>query len=42
MGLLEESYRLPVVSPKAESKEKILRVLRDMQLIGLPAGKVTA
>jgi 4-hydroxy-tetrahydrodipicolinate synthase len=42
MGLLEESYRLPVVSPRAESKEKILRVLRDMQLIGLPAGKVTA
>jgi 4-hydroxy-tetrahydrodipicolinate synthase len=42
MGLLEESYRLPVVSPKPESKEKILRVLRDMQLIGLPAGKVTA
>jgi 4-hydroxy-tetrahydrodipicolinate synthase len=42
MGLLEESYRLPVVSPKAESKEKILRVLRDMQLIGLSAGRVTA
>lgn len=42
MGLLEEIYRLPVVAPKAESKEKILRVLRDMQLIATPAGKVSA
>ncbi|MGH9145215.1 MAG: 4-hydroxy-tetrahydrodipicolinate synthase, partial [Vicinamibacterales bacterium] len=42
MGLLEEVYRLPVVAPRAESKEKILRVLRDMQLIAMPAGKVSA
>jgi 4-hydroxy-tetrahydrodipicolinate synthase len=42
MGLLEESYRLPVVAPRAESKEKILRVLRDMHLIAMPAGKVSA
>jgi 4-hydroxy-tetrahydrodipicolinate synthase len=42
MGLLEEVYRLPVVAPRPESKEKILRVLRDMQLIAMPAGKVSA
>jgi 4-hydroxy-tetrahydrodipicolinate synthase len=42
MGLLEEVYRLPVVAPRAESKEKILRVLRDMQLVALPAGKISA
>lgn len=42
MGLLEEVYRLPVVAPKAESKDKILRVLRDMQLIAMPAGKFSA
>ena len=42
MGLLEEAYRLPVVAPKAESKDKILRVLRDMHLIAMPAGKFSA
>jgi 4-hydroxy-tetrahydrodipicolinate synthase len=42
MGLLEEVYRLPVVAPRPESKEKILRVLRDMQLIAMPAGKISA
>ena len=42
MGLLEEAYRLPVVAPRAESKEKILRVLRDLQLIAMPAGKISA
>jgi hypothetical protein len=42
MGLLEEVYRLPVVAPRAESKEKILRVLREMQLIAMPAGKISA
>jgi 4-hydroxy-tetrahydrodipicolinate synthase len=33
MGLCEESYRLPMVSPKAASQEKILAVLRAF---GLP------
>jgi 4-hydroxy-tetrahydrodipicolinate synthase len=42
MGLLEEVYRLPIVAPRAESKEKILRVLREMQLIAMPAGKISA
>jgi 4-hydroxy-tetrahydrodipicolinate synthase len=33
MGLCEESYRLPVVSPKTATKEKVLAVLREL---GLP------
>jgi 4-hydroxy-tetrahydrodipicolinate synthase len=37
MGLLEEVYRLPMVSPKAESKEKIVKVLKDLNLVNKPA-----
>jgi 4-hydroxy-tetrahydrodipicolinate synthase len=37
MGLLEEAYRLPLVSPKATSKEQILTVLKDLHLIEKPA-----
>jgi dihydrodipicolinate synthase/N-acetylneuraminate lyase len=33
MGLCEESYRLPMVPPRAASKEKVLAVLKDL---GLP------
>ena len=33
MGLLEETYRLPLVSPRPESKEKINRVLKDLGLL---------
>lgn len=33
MGLCEEVYRLPVVSPRDGAKEKILKVMRDL---GLP------
>ena len=33
MGLCEEVFRLPMVSPRAASKEKVLGVLRDL---GLP------
>ncbi len=33
MGLCEEQYRLPMVSPRPASKERILGVLRDF---GLP------
>jgi 4-hydroxy-tetrahydrodipicolinate synthase len=32
MGLLEEIYRLPMVSPREESKKKIEQVLIDLQL----------
>jgi 4-hydroxy-tetrahydrodipicolinate synthase len=33
MGLLEEYYRLPMVSPRRESREKIRRVLRELALV---------
>jgi 4-hydroxy-tetrahydrodipicolinate synthase len=37
MGLLEEVYRLPMTSPRQESKDKILAVLNDLKLFGDPA-----
>jgi 4-hydroxy-tetrahydrodipicolinate synthase len=37
MGLLEEVYRLPMVSPKPESKEKIVKVLKELNLVNKPA-----
>jgi len=36
MGLLDEVYRLPMVSPKPESKEKIVKVLKDLNLVNKP------
>jgi len=33
MGLLEESYRLPMVAPRPASKEKILKVLKELDLL---------
>ena len=33
MGLVEEVYRLPMCSPRPESKEKILKVLRGLDLL---------
>ena len=33
MGLIEETYRLPLVGPKPESKEKILKALKDLGLV---------
>ncbi|HUR35381.1 MAG TPA: 4-hydroxy-tetrahydrodipicolinate synthase [Vicinamibacterales bacterium] len=33
MGLLEESYRLPMCPPSANSKDRILRVLKELQLL---------
>jgi 4-hydroxy-tetrahydrodipicolinate synthase len=33
MGLLEEVYRLPMCSPKPESKEKIVKVLKELELL---------
>jgi 4-hydroxy-tetrahydrodipicolinate synthase len=32
MGLLEENYRLPMVSPRPAAREKIMRVLQDLRL----------
>jgi hypothetical protein len=37
MGLLEEVYRLPMTSPRTESRDKILAVLSDLKLFGDPA-----
>jgi len=33
MGLLEETYRLPMCSPKPESRERILKVLKELNLL---------
>ncbi|OLC44881.1 MAG: 4-hydroxy-tetrahydrodipicolinate synthase [Acidobacteria bacterium 13_1_40CM_65_14] len=33
MGLLEETYRLPMVPPQAASREKILKVLKELALL---------
>ncbi|MES1255446.1 MAG: 4-hydroxy-tetrahydrodipicolinate synthase [Acidobacteriota bacterium] len=33
MGLLEEAYRMPMVAPKPESRERILRVLKETGLL---------
>jgi 4-hydroxy-tetrahydrodipicolinate synthase len=33
IGLLEETYRLPLVPPRPESKERINRVLKDLGLL---------
>jgi 4-hydroxy-tetrahydrodipicolinate synthase len=40
MGLLEEAYRLPIVGPKPESREKIARVLKELGLDRSTADKV--
>lgn len=41
MGLLEETFRLPMVSPRQESRAKILKVLGDLRLLK-DAAKVSA
>jgi 4-hydroxy-tetrahydrodipicolinate synthase len=33
MGLVEEVYRLPIVPPRPESKQKIVHVLKDLGLL---------
>lgn len=38
MGLLDEVYRLPLVPPRAASRDRIAQVLRDL---GLPTGAAT-
>jgi 4-hydroxy-tetrahydrodipicolinate synthase len=37
MGLIEEAYRLPMVPPRAESRERLLRVLSELKLVHKPA-----
>jgi hypothetical protein len=33
MGLVEETYRLPIVAPRPESKQKIVQVLKELGLL---------
>jgi 4-hydroxy-tetrahydrodipicolinate synthase len=37
MGLLEETYRLPLAPPSAATREKYTRVLQDLKLLGAAA-----
>ena len=37
MGLLEEHYRLPLVSPSPSAREHVMRVLRDLKMLGAAA-----
>jgi 4-hydroxy-tetrahydrodipicolinate synthase len=37
MGLLEEVYRLPLVPPSAGAREKIMRVLQQLKMMGAAA-----
>ncbi len=42
MGLIEETYRLPMVPPRAESRTKILNVLRETGLLANASARVSA
>jgi 4-hydroxy-tetrahydrodipicolinate synthase len=42
MGLLDESYRLPMVPPRPESRAKILKVLDELELLKNASDKVSA
>ncbi|HEY1302016.1 MAG TPA: 4-hydroxy-tetrahydrodipicolinate synthase [Vicinamibacterales bacterium] len=37
MGLIEEHYRLPMVSPSPANREKIVRVLQQLRMLGAAA-----
>lgn len=37
MGLIEERYRLPLVPPSQATRERIVRVLQDLKLLGAAA-----
>jgi 4-hydroxy-tetrahydrodipicolinate synthase len=37
MGLLEEAYRLPLVPPSPGARDKIMRVLQDLKMLGAAA-----
>ena len=38
MGLLDEIYRLPLVPPSAAAREKVMRVLQNLKMLGAAAG----
>jgi 4-hydroxy-tetrahydrodipicolinate synthase len=42
MGLVDESYRLPMVPPRAEARAKIVQVLTDLDLLKDVSRKVSA
>ena len=42
MGLLDETFRLPMVPPRAESRAKIVAVLNDMGLVKDASARVSA
>jgi 4-hydroxy-tetrahydrodipicolinate synthase len=43
MGLIEEVYRLPLVSPRPESRARIVKVLGQLGLLAAdPANRVSA
>jgi 4-hydroxy-tetrahydrodipicolinate synthase len=37
MGLVEESYRLPLVAPSAATRNKVLQVLQNLKMLGAAA-----
>jgi 4-hydroxy-tetrahydrodipicolinate synthase len=37
MGLIEETYRLPLVAPSPAAREKIMHVLQQLKLLGAAA-----
>ena len=37
MGLLEESYRLPIVPPSAATRNKVMQVLQNLKMLGAAA-----
>ena len=37
MGLLEETYRLPLVAPSPAARDRIMGVLQDLKMLGAVA-----
>jgi 4-hydroxy-tetrahydrodipicolinate synthase len=37
MGLIEESYRLPMVPPSPGAREKVMHVLQQLKMLGAAA-----
>ncbi len=37
MGLLEEVYRLPMVPPSPAARDRIMRVLQSLKMLGAAA-----
>jgi 4-hydroxy-tetrahydrodipicolinate synthase len=37
MGLIEESYRLPLVPPTQAAREKVMHVLQELKMLGAAA-----